>query len=78
MSGRRMTHGACKCNVVGVAVPISFSEWMMGDAVEKVVLAIQAVATQEVLERWTFNIVKEQSESTRDGDDDDEANGKEK
>lgn len=51
---------------------------MMGDAVEKVVLAIQAVATQEVLERWTFNIVKEQSESTRDGDDDDEANGKEK
>eukprot|EP00943_MAST-04B_sp_MAST-4B-sp1_P008482 g8482.t1 len=37
------------------------SDWLIGGQVQKIVLAISSVDTQETLERWTFNVETDQN-----------------
>ena len=42
-----------------------YTEWLLNGDVEKLVLVVAGVSTNQVLERWVFNIVTEKSGSTR-------------
>ena len=45
------------------------SEWLEGNALQRVVMVITQVDTEEVIERWQFDIHCENSGQATEGDD---------